>query len=233
MSAARDPRVARALALGVALLAAARAAALPPVDVEVGYSDQVLAARNYDLVSEQDHLSGLAFSAAVRPLARWPLWWLELDDIYAGSSDLLHQQGSASLTLHDLGLSLLYRRPIAGLLTAFGRAGPRLAVGDLSLLDASGTTLAGEWQARPGVGGGAGLELRFSTDSKGPSGEPLAFGLRLEVGYAWFPDFQFNGLTVPPPAGHPTPPPIPSNSVALGPLAAANLNVGLNAFARF
>ncbi len=229
-----DRNLALALGLAAALLSAPRAVALPPLDVEFGYSDQVLTARNYDLVSEQDHLSGLTFSAAVRPLSDWPLWWLELDDIYAGSSDGLHQQGSAALTLHDLGLSILYRRPLIGALAAFGRIGPRLAVGDLALLDGGGNTLAGQWQVQPGVGAGAGLEFGLSpSDWNGTADHPRSFGLRLEIGYAWFPDFQFNALTVPPPPGHPNPSPIQSYGVALGPLAAAGLHLGLNAFLRF
>ena len=220
------------LALGT--VAAPRAWALPPIDVEAGFGDQIVTARSFDLVSEQDHLLGWRLSAAIQPIARWPRLWLELDDLFAGTQAQLHEAGAADLTLHDLGLSALYRRPVAGPFSAFVRVGPRLAVGNLAILDGNGNTLAGQWQSVPGAGATVGLEIPF-TESRPDknTGRVRSFGVRGEIGYVWFPDFQFNAVTPPPPPGTSNPKPISSAPTSVGPLASSGIFADLALFLRF
>ncbi|MHB8420921.1 MAG: hypothetical protein ACYDCL_22860 [Myxococcales bacterium] len=228
MSAVRSALCTAALAL------AAQAAAMPPLDVQVGYADQVVTARNFDLVDGQDHLSGVGLAVSVRPVARWPRLWLQLDEQYASTQADLHQTGATALQAHDLGLSALYRRRLVGDLSWFARAGARLAIANLALQDQAGNSLASQWTAEPGVGGGLGLEFAVRPAAWDATlAHDRGFGVNLEVGYAWFPDLQFDGLAPPAPNPKPTPAPIPSAPVALGPLTFSGLHIGLNVFLRY
>ena len=223
-----------ALALAAAALPAASAAALPPIDLEIGYADQIAQARNFDLVDTQDHLSGIGFSAAIRPFTRWPRLWLELDESYASTSAPLHQTNQAGLDMNDLGLSVLYRRTLYQALGWYVRAGAHLAVANLALQDTSGNTQASQWQAEPGVGGGLGLELIARPyEWAATDVHDRGVGVRLEVGYIWFPDLEFNDLTPSAPSPKPNTSPIPSAPLAMGPIELAGIHVGFTAFLRF
>ncbi len=157
-----------------------------------------------------------------------------LDEQYASSQAGFHQAGSTALQAHDLGPSALYRRQLVGPLAWFARLGARVEIANLALQDGSGNTLASQWQAEPGVGGGLGLELAARPlDWDATEAHDRGFGLNLEVGYEWFPDLPFDGLAPPTPNPKPTPAPIPSAPVALGPMTLSGLRVGLNAFVRF
>ncbi len=228
MSVVRNALLLAALALAVP------AAALPPVELQIGYADQIVTARNFDLVDGQDHLSGMGFAVSVRPIARWPRLWLQLDEQYATTQADLHQAGATALQAHDLGLSALYRRRLVGDLSWFARAGARLAIANVALQDQGGNTLSSQLTAEPGVGGALGLELAARPMGWGASdAHDRGFGLNLEVGYTWFPDLQFDSLAPPTPNPKPTSAPIASAPVALGPLTLSGLHIGLNAFLMF
>ncbi len=221
-------------ALAASAVPAAQAAAMPPIDLEIGYADQVAQARNFDLVDTQDHLSGIGFSAAIRPFARWPRLWLELDESYASTSAPLHQTNVAALDANDLGLSVLYRHRLYQALGWYARVGGHLAVANLALQDTSGNTQASQWQAEPGVGGGLGLEvIARPYEWNATDVHDRGVGVRLEAGYIWFPDLQFNDLTAPTPSPKPNPPLISSAPLAMGPISLAGIHVGFTAFLRF
>jgi len=160
--------------------------------------------------------------------------WLEVDESYASTSATLHQTGTAGLDANDLGFSVLYRHRLYEALGWYARVGGHLAVANLALQDTSGNTQASQWQAEPGVGGGLGLELIarpyewHATDS-----HDRGVGVRLEVGYIWFPDLQFNDLTAPAPSPKPAAPLISSAPLAMGPINLSGVHVGLDVFLRF
>ena len=207
---------------------------MPPIDVELGYADQVAQSRNFDLVDTQDHLSGISLSAAIRPVARWPRLWLEVDESYASTSAALHQTGTAALDANDLGVSVLYRHRLYEALGWYARVGGHLAVANLALQDTSGNTQASQWQAEPGVGGGLGLELIARPyEWRATDSHDRGVGVRLEVGYIWFSDLQFNDLTAPAPSPKPATPSISSTPLAMGPINLSGVHVGLDVFLRF
>jgi hypothetical protein len=223
-----------ATAVAAVLAPAQPAVAMPPIDIEIGYADQVIQAHNFDLVSTQDNFSGFALSAAVRPITRWSHLWLELDESYGTTQGGLHEVGAAALQSNDLGLSVLYRRRLVGSLGWFARAGGHLAIANLALQDNSGNTQASQWQAEPGVGGGVGLELAARPPEwHGTDLHDRSFGVRAELGYIWFPDLQFDDLAPPTPSPKPTTTPIPSAPLAMGSVTLSGLHIGLTAFVRF
>lgn len=223
-----------AVAVAAVLVPMAPAVAMPPIDIEVGYADQVIGARSFDLVSTQESFSAFALSAAVRPVARWSHLWLELDESYGTTQGSLHEVGAAALQSNDLGLSVLYRRRLVGGLGWFARAGGHLAIANLALQDNSGNTQASQWQTEPGVGGGLGLELAARpAEWHGTDLHDRSFGLRAELGYIWFPDLQFDDLVPPAPNPKPATAPIPSAPLAMGSVTLSGVHLGLTAFVRF
>ena len=230
MSAAR--RFSVCVAAAVLVCGASPAAALPPLLVEVGYGDQVATSRTFDLVSTQDHLSGFQLSVATRLLERWPRVWVEVSEFYGGTSADLHGIGSAALAFHEVGASALYRRTLVGPLGWYAKAGPRLAIGQLSIEDASGNGQLGQWNTTVGLGGAAGLEAALRLGQH-DAGEGTTLGLRLEAGYIWFPDLSFNALQVPKPTTTTPGPSLVTSNVAVGSLNLSGIHWGLTAFAKF
>jgi hypothetical protein len=211
---------------------AAQALALPPVMVELGYGDQVATSRTFDLVSTQDNLSGLQLSLATRPYAPWGRVWVEVSEFYGGTSGDLHGDGVAVLSFHELGASAIYRHELIGPFGWYAKLGPRVALGQLNIQDESGNNQLGQWNATVGAGGAAGLEgsILFTGREGEASG---AIGVRLEVGYVWFPDLSYNSLQAPkstPVAGQQ---PIASADVAMGSLNLSGVHWGLTSFAKF
>jgi len=213
---ASDRRLLRVVLLGAATLASAPAVASgeeqdapavasdetqdvprersdPIVDFAAGIADRILIADNAALVAQQNHLLAWEFSAAVRPVKRWPHLWIELSYLYGGTSAPLHQVGSATLDLSLFELALLYRAPFTSHFGWLARAAPTLAAGHLSLSNSAGNNLGSQWSVQPGIEVTAGLEVTFNDAYT----SKYICGLRAEAGFDWQPDFDFNDVKPP------------------------------------
>jgi hypothetical protein len=199
----------------------------PIVDLEIGVADRIFVYENTELVSQNGYIVSWNFSAAVRPVPSWQKIWLELGYTYGVTSASLHQVGTASLTLNVFELALLYRAAINHHLLWLASAGPTIALGNLSLGDGAGNTLASQLQAQPGVQGELGLEATYNdvTTSK------YIWGVRFDVGFGWQANFNYNAVKAPPPtmSGY-TPTQVPTN---IGSISSAGVVGRLAVFLRF
>lgn len=199
----------------------------PIVDFEIGLADRIFVYENDEIVSQNGYIVSWNFSAAVRPVGKWDRIWIELTYTYGVTSAALHQVGTAGLSLNVFELALLYRAPINRHLYWLASVGPTVALGNLSLADNAGNNLGSQLQAQPGVQGDLGLEATFNdaTTSK------YIWGVRLDIGFGWQADFNYNAVKPPPPtiSGY-SPTQAPTN---IGSISSAGVVGRLALFLRF
>jgi hypothetical protein len=196
---ANDGRAAMAFLLAAGVLslvstpASSQERAAPRVDLALGVATRIFIAENDEIVSESGYIVSWSFSAAVRPKASWRHIWLELGYSYGVTSAPLHQVGTAALDLSVFELAVLYRAPIIRNLNWLASIGPTIALGNLSLSDSSGNNLGSQLSAEPGVQAEVGLEATFNDPEKAK----FVWGARLDVGFGWQANFNFNAVKAP------------------------------------
>jgi len=165
----------------------ASAALPPPLCASFTFGSQVVTAREWDLVDEDDHLPMTRFAAGYRlPLSEGVL---ELDLAFqlGSTSATLHELNEASLSLRGLEVGAMWRWPLLRYFQPHARLGlgwdwATLSIGALVQRDSS-----------PGATGLIGFSVPFVVNRRGDQlHEWLAF--EASLGYAARPSFVFDAL---------------------------------------
>lgn len=209
------PALAGGLALAVGMAAMPARAELPPLRLEIGYGAQVVEAREWDFLDENDHLPQFRLGAGTSFAAGFGAIDAQLAFL-SGATEKASYGISPRLWMRGLELSAQYRLPLHRVLHPYARLGASWDWATLSVADDVWQTVS----APAGVGR-IGVQARIPVAAQ--TSRPASLVFDVGVGYTLRPEFAFDALRRRP-AGEAPSDPIGDGALDLGTLPMSGIS---------